>query len=69
MKCENLSPMHILDNEEEGAQHIRMDELTKAPSPEAKCIEQSIDEDIIPDENETNILEQSQVHKTQTSDH
>lgn len=61
MKCENLSPMQISDSEQEGAQHIRMDEQTKAPSPEEKCIEQSIDEDIIPDETETNILEQSQV--------
>lgn len=63
VKCENLSPMQILDNEQDGAQHIRMNEESKVASgsPEGKCIEQTIDEDIIPDESDTNLLEQSQV--------
>lgn len=53
--------MQILDSESD--QHHRMDEQTKvnSDSPEGKCIEQSTDDDIINDDAEPNILEQSQV--------
>lgn len=65
MKCENLSPMQILESEQENAQHIRMDEQTKVGSEcsDGKGLEQAIDDDIIHDDADTNILEQSQVNQ------
>lgn len=59
VKCESLSPMQILD----GEQDHRMDEQAKvaSDSSDGKCIEQTTDDDIIHDDAEPNILEQSQV--------
>lgn len=61
VKCESLSPMQILDSEQD--QHLRMDEQAKQASDslEGKCHEQTNDDDIINDDAEPNILEQSQV--------
>lgn len=57
--------MQILDSEQDSTQHIRMDDPIKlsSDSPDRKGIEQSIDDDIIQDDAEPNILEQSQVMK------
>lgn len=62
VKCENLSPMQILDSEQDAPQHLRMDEPTKVGSDSSDGKEQTIDEDIIHDDAETNLLEQSQVN-------
>lgn len=51
--------MQILDSEQD--QHLRMDDQTKQESSEGKCHEQTNDDDIIHDDAEPNILEQSQV--------
>lgn len=65
VKNENLSPIHILDNDQEGSQHAEMDEqtnLTREPS-EGKPTQTTIDDDIIQDEAEKSMLDQQQVNK------
>lgn len=59
VKCENLSP--LLDNEHDT--RTRMDEQTKVAgdSSDGKGMEHATDDDIMHDDAEANILEQSQV--------
>lgn len=58
--------MQILDTDED---NIRMDEQTKvaSDSSDGKCIEQNTEEDIIQDDAEPNILDQSQVISSRSS--
>lgn len=63
MKCENLSPMQLLESEHEDAQqHLRLDEPSKIDSDSSEEKGLAIDEDIINDDAETNIIEQTQVN-------
>lgn len=64
MKCENLSPMQLLESEHEDAQqHLRLDEPSKIDSDSSDEKGLAIDEDVINDDAETNIIEQTQVGK------
>lgn len=63
MKCENLSPMQLLESEHEDVQqHLRLDEPSKIDSDSSDEKGLAIDEDIINDDAETNIIEQTQVN-------
>lgn len=55
-----------MDNEQEHVQHIRLDDQVKIASNslDEKRLEQTTDEDIIQDDTEPIILEQSQVNQT-----
>lgn len=58
--------MQILENEQDNSQPIGMDEqanIAREPS-EGKATQPVIDDDIIHDDVDTNMLEQSQVNKT-----
>lgn len=65
MKCEDLSPMQLLENEHEDAQqhHLRLDEPSKIDSDSSDEKGLAIDEDIINDDAETSIMEQTQVNE------
>lgn len=54
--------MQILESEQDGGQHLRMVELNKVGSDSSDGKEPNIDEELIHDDAESNILEQSQVN-------
>lgn len=53
--------MPILENDQDGGQHLGMNDATKVGSESSDGKEQTIDEDIVHDDSEAHILEQSQV--------
>lgn len=62
VKCEDLSPMHILESEHEDVQqHLRLDEPSKIDSDSSDEKGLAIDEDAINDDAECNMIEQTQV--------
>lgn len=64
VKCEELSPMQILESEHDDVQqqHLRLDEPSKIDSDSSDEKGLAIDEDIINDDADTNIIEQTQVN-------
>lgn len=58
--------MPILENDQDGSQHVGMNDATKVGSESSDGKEQTIDEDIVHDDSEAHILEQSQVNFIRT---
>lgn len=62
VKCENLSPMQMLQSDQDGGQHHRIDDPSKVGSSDScEGKDPTIDDDIIHEVGDSNMLDQSQV--------